>query len=761
MSTAVKRACDACHRRKVKCDGINPCRNCHASQLTCTYNAIPQKKGPKGSRAKVISELRETQRQTSLSAKVQNRLNGINSPPSSPNLAPTPGLLTSDMVKECIEFFFTNMYTSMPILNRQRLEQQALYVDQSLDTYCVLTALCAFMFLQPGMPMPGGDPYSFENMPGANIVSSTLLLEETLRVRKAFEYSDNPSLNTLVTSYFLFACFHGLDMHEKAWFHLREATTMAHIAGMNKEDTYSSTQYDIIESSRRRRLYWLLFATERAYALQRRRPLTLEATINAPTINDDNTELLPHQLNGFFQKVNLFRAFDNTLLPLWNKTRDECASYFSGLQKSFDDVLPQYLRDEDNQLNEMQMNQQWLKNTSWQLTVASGNSNEAGLPYPYPVDIANDLLPMVNNFPGSLGLPGLSLIEKLLGITCTLTDVLSNQPSRRIPFKVGPREQLHQVLNVLSVLRTGDHRFLPLLLGKVHDFIPTLANPMLQFAPEQPNLGLPPCNIDIFDGFGNAGMGQPACFDYDDNKFSLPGMDELSNDSGSPSGGHSNDMSSPYGNSPSIMSPTGQMDMHHAIPTDFTTLPEMVMSPISHAPPTSLGAPNGMTGQQSQHGHHASIPAFANINQMQGINTGNITSAPNLSMPQQIHMGQGINPGINNGMNNGIGNGMSNGINTNGMSNTMNSPMDSQAMNMGRPPPQRATSFTMGPGPGQPGGPQQIRTVGDFQALQRANSDMPMGGTMNSLGINTHSMGGNPMDYSSLQQQQMQQVQHR
>lgn len=474
--------------------------------------------------------------------------------------------------------------------------------------------------------------------------------------------------------------------------------------------------------------------------------MTLEATINPPTINDDNTELLPHQLNGFFQKVNLFRAFDNTLLPLWNKTRDECASYFSGLQKSFDDILPGYLRDEDNQLNEMQMNQQWLKNTSWQLTVASGNSTEAGLPYPYPVDIANDLLPMVANFPGNLGLPGLTLIEKLLGITCTLTDVLSNQPSRRIPFKVGPREQLHQVLNVLSVLRSGDHRFLPLLLGKVHDFIPTLANPMLQFAPEQPNLGLPPCNIDIFDGFGNAGMGQPACFDYDDNKFSLPRMDELSNDSGSPHGGHSNnDMSSPYGNSPSIMSPTGQMDMHHGLPAEFTTLPEMVMSPTSHAPPTTLGAPSSMTGQQSHHGHHPSIPAFANINQMQGINTGNITSAPNLSMPQPLRMGQGINSGINNGMDSGIGSGL-------------NNPLDHQAMNMSRPPPPQRASLSMGPGPGQPGGPQQIRTVGDFQALQRANTEMPMGGTMDSLRINTHSIGGNPMDYNSLQQQQ---VQHR
>jgi hypothetical protein len=130
-------------------------------------------------------------------------------------------------------------------------------------------------------------------------------------------------------------------------------------------------------------------------------------------------------------------------------------------------------------------------------------------------------------------------------------------------------------------------------------------------------------------------------------------------------------------------------------------------------------------------------------------------------MPQQIHIGQGINPGINSATNNGIGNGMNNGIN-NGMSNTMNNPMDPQAMNMGRPPPpQRATSFTMGPGHGQPGGPQQLRTVGDFQTLQRANTDMPMGGTMDSLGINTHSMGGNPMDYNSLQQQQLGQVQHR
>jgi hypothetical protein len=42
---------------------------------------------------------------------------------------------------------------------------------------------------------------------------------------------------------------------------LREATTLVHILGMQKEDTY--TKFDAIEASRRRRLYWLLFVTER------------------------------------------------------------------------------------------------------------------------------------------------------------------------------------------------------------------------------------------------------------------------------------------------------------------------------------------------------------------------------------------------------------------------------------------------------------------------------------------------------------------
>lgn len=132
-------------------------------------------------------------------------------------------------------------------------------MDQSLDTYTLLTSLCAFVLLQPGMIMPGNDPL-FEH-PGANITSSHLLLEEAMRVRKGYDYTESPTLNTLCTSYFIFGCYYALEMHEKAWYHLREAATLAHMGGMTQEEKFM--QFDGIESSRRRRLYWLVFVAER------------------------------------------------------------------------------------------------------------------------------------------------------------------------------------------------------------------------------------------------------------------------------------------------------------------------------------------------------------------------------------------------------------------------------------------------------------------------------------------------------------------
>lgn len=680
MTQAVKRACDACHRRKVKCDGINPCRNCSSAQLSCTYNAIPQKKGPKGSRAKVISELRETQRQTSLSAKVQNRLNGIACQPSGSGLTPTPGLLTADIAKECASFFFDNMYAQLPILERNYVEQQILFMEQNRDAYCLMSSLCAFVMLQPGMSMPSGDPFNLDMLPGANIASSQLLLEDCLRVRKGQEYLDSITLSTLATNFFLFGCYYGQEMHDRAWYYLREATTMVHLAGMDKEEFYASL--DTGDAARRRRMFWLLYSTERAYAIERGRPLTLQATINLPTANDDQSDRTGHQLGGFISMVNLFRPFDDAFISTWNKTRGQLsAQYLNTLQKQLSDLVQSYLCQDSN-FTDHHTNQSWLKSMIWQLNGNVGGDDS--MSFQYPANMSRELLVnMASQFTNQANdLASAGLIEKLIEIVYSMNDYLAVQPASRDPFAVGPRQHLSQLLSIVAVARNGDYRFLPLLMSKVTEVLPRLANPMLQNAPETANMA----NLDIFDGFGNAGMAQPPTQlqmpmeDYD-RKFSVEEYDkqynlDMSNatpDSSSNSNGgpasQGADMNGSFAGSPAIVSP--RMEYPNMNGFACTPMQEMVMSPLGNHQGNPLGSSQPQHQQQQQH-----------------------------------------------------------------MSNGMTSPHVVGNMYNMRQPLQRQTSFQLQ-------GPPQMRTVGDFQGLQRAGSDAPnMGGVAQQM--------GNEMDFSGL-----------
>jgi hypothetical protein len=178
--------------------------------------------------------------------------------------------------------------------------------------------------------------------------------------------------------------------------------------------------------------------------------------------------------------------------------------------------------------------------------------------FQYPVEIARDLVAMTSQFSQqSMEVHGVALIEKLFDVACSLTDVLSLLPARSDPFTLGPRDYLHQFMSLLSVLRNGDTRFLPLLLQKVHDVLPTLANPMLQTVPETTNMC---ADVDIFDGFGNSGMipqtftpmqSRPTEF-----KLENPGLpfDKRIDHLGSPSVAQNSD-NSPF-TSPAIMSPS-------------------------------------------------------------------------------------------------------------------------------------------------------------------------------------------------------------
>jgi hypothetical protein len=253
---------DSCHRRKVKCigEGTNPCKNCLSAGLACTYNAIPQKKGPKGSRAKVLSELRENQRQSQLSAAGFPAELGFDTRTLPTSFARTPGLLPHALIESCLDFFFGNVYPSMPILHRQRAQEIVMSIEHSTEAYCMALALCAYVMIQANMTVAQGLLPRPEMAQLSNVSLGHVLLEESTRVRKGLDYLEKPSHLSILTSWFYYGSYFGLGKDNTAWSFLREATTQAQLLGMQDEETYKN---DPLDMSRRRVLYWLLLTTER------------------------------------------------------------------------------------------------------------------------------------------------------------------------------------------------------------------------------------------------------------------------------------------------------------------------------------------------------------------------------------------------------------------------------------------------------------------------------------------------------------------
>ncbi|KAM0354303.1 hypothetical protein ACHAPU_001347 [Fusarium lateritium] len=620
MTSAVKRACDACHRRKVKCDGNQQCRNCENANLNCTYNAIPQKKGPKGSRAKVISELRENQRATSLSALVHSKLvlHTGPSPGSDTSLNPTPNMLSGDLLRSCVTYFFDNVYPMIPILDQDEINAAMQNVDGVRDSYCLFTSLCAFVLLQPGMTMPANDPFNLDNITGANIAASTLLLEECLRVRKGNEFQDMINLNVLATSFFIYGTCNLLEQHDRAWFYLREATTMIHMVGMTQESNFS--RYPGSESVRRRRLYWLLLATERAYSIQRLYPSTLPANIAPSSIGDDANDGRYPDFQAFFLLCDLYRNMDDAFLHTW---RYGCghldAAIIANLQKQFQSRATPYLGE-----STYSDNQHWLKTNLWQL---NNNSEE---PYPYNSAVVVLTQKMVSSFPGNqTEIMNSGLIPKLLETTLNLITLLFNKPQQRHPFEVGPRQWFKQLMDIMDAIRTNQFQFVPLLLSKVNEILPRLVRPILDNTPESLNQFKMP---DMFDGFGNAGMAQMPMGDFNppmpvgnfNQTMAMPDFDSKYQDMGGnspdslPNSHHSNgtppgsqagnEMPQPFVSSPgNVMSPSG-MEYTQNI-TGFA-MHEM-MNPLG-----GPSQPNPMNNMQHQQN-------IENQPQMQGMHNQN------------------------------------------------------------------------------------------------------------------------------------------
>ena len=64
-------------------------------------------------------------------------------------------------------------------------------------------------------------------------------------------------------------------------------------------------------------------------------------------------------------------------------------------------------------------------------------------------------------------------------MACTLTDVMACVPMESTTLEVGPQDYLNHFLNMISTLRGGQSRYLPVLLAKVDEVMATMSGPVI------------------------------------------------------------------------------------------------------------------------------------------------------------------------------------------------------------------------------------------------------------------------------------------
>lgn len=464
---SLKQACDNCRRRKIKCSRELPCDKCQRLLLSCSYSDVLRRKGPKFRTLYPLAPVhplstRNEPTQEKLYLDHDNYTDSsayrISSPASpafpatdtqygshdiSDTLSqlPPPELVSSpDSTESTVEsanghalpharrlspqillahvnVYLKYLFPIMPVVRGEELRLDSQQPERlSSKRYAFLASLCAATHIQLKLdganPVP--DPVRLQSLGGDHsLVSGEKLLSEAVRARQECDPAEDISIETLLTSFFLFASFGNMDKQSHAWFYLCQATSMAFALGLQREPTYA--EFSVEEAEERRRVFWLLFITERCvyplmslesmltvsnsgYALQQSKPVMLRSSIHKPQVLCSEDPILAY---GFINLINIFEKLTANLYD-WVSAgggdglleRPPTSAIQSSLCKpiSLDGVL-------EIQQVDILITQQWLQAMMWKLsmshTAQPASRDDAVLPFHLPVLVGKAVMGVI------------------------------------------------------------------------------------------------------------------------------------------------------------------------------------------------------------------------------------------------------------------------------------------------------------------------------------------------------------------------------
>ncbi|KAL5343687.1 fungal-specific transcription factor domain-containing protein [Aspergillus crustosus] len=526
--TSFKQACDNCRRRKIKCSRELPCDKCQRLLLSCSYSDVLRRKGPKFRTLYPLAPIhplvtRQRQLFQSDSQQYSSDLEWFADPTtyplggspatppftmeepqymapdisesfgrlppselvSSPDslmsdspigaLLPAPRILTPPVLLAHINVYLKYMFPIMPVVRREELHQDCHQPERlSSQRYAFLASLCAATHIQ--LKLDGSQPVADTSQmqtgaDGNSLMSGEELLAEAVRARKDCDPLENMNLESLLTSFFLFAAYGNLDRQDHAWFYLCQATSMIFTLGLHRESTYS--EWSIEEAEQKRRVFWLLFITERGYALQQAKPVMLRTSIHKPQVLGSDDPILAY---GF---INLIGVFENLSVNLYDWVasggRDGTSEMppTSNIQANLNKPISLDGVSEIQKVDIL-ITQQWLQAMMWKLSMTrasqSGSRNETVLPFHLPVLVGKAVMSVIADASqGAVDAHGIGM-QKLFDLGVSVADVsrsLSTKAANNLAEStIDPRELLWGILSTLSRIRGSQSYLFPSLLDR-------------------------------------------------------------------------------------------------------------------------------------------------------------------------------------------------------------------------------------------------------------------------------------------------------
>lgn len=155
-----------------------------------------------------------------------------------------------------IDVYFDRLHPTIPVLSRSSLYTSMLTQEHRKNPQfgAMLLSLCAFSLTQP---------IEIDERPttSSRALQARAMMNEATKMRSCSDFGENPTIEAVLTSFFLFGCLFGSNQHNAAWLRMREALDLAATLGLNDPESYHDLPGE--EKGQRLRTYLVLSITER------------------------------------------------------------------------------------------------------------------------------------------------------------------------------------------------------------------------------------------------------------------------------------------------------------------------------------------------------------------------------------------------------------------------------------------------------------------------------------------------------------------